>query len=105
MGRIDGAALALARPGQTTTDLLSTVVESRLELEELHVTPRCWSRASGKELVDFLESSSFGNFLRIAPEELRGPLRSDLAEAFDSRKGPDGILIRDWVTLLVATRV
>jgi hypothetical protein len=100
------ASMMLARPGQTTTELLSTVIDSKLRLEELHITPRAWSRASGKELFDFLESSSFGNFLRVVPDDLRGTLQADLIEAFDSKRGPDGrVVLRDWFTLLVAERV
>ena len=102
-GRID-PGMPLAALGQTTTDLLETVLASELELEQLHITPRSSTRANGEEVLAFLESSSFGNFLRSAPDELRGALRKDLAEAFDAHKGPDGIVIKNWLTLLVATK-
>jgi arsenite methyltransferase len=102
--RVDLSALAVASRGHTTTDLISMVIESGLELTELHVMPRVSSRANGEELVDFLEASSFGNFLRIVPEALRGSLRADLAAAFDARRGPDGITVRDWGVLFVAMR-
>ncbi len=104
-GRLGVPDTSVVTPTQTMTDLISTVLESGLELEKLHVTPRIWVLANGEEVLEFLESSSFGNFLRVVPEELRGALRADLAEAFDARKGPDGILIRTWITLLVASRV
>jgi arsenite methyltransferase len=103
-GRVDLSALTFATRGQTTTDLVTMILESRLELVELHVTQRVRSQPTGGELVDFLEASSFGNFLRIVPEELRPSLRADLASAFDAQKGPDGVVVRDWGLLAIAAR-
>jgi ubiquinone/menaquinone biosynthesis C-methylase UbiE len=103
-GRVDLSGLAIASRGHTTTDLISFVLEAQLELAELHVMPRSWARATGTEAVDFLEASSFGNFLRIVPDELRPTLHADLAAAFDARKGPDGVRIKDWGVVFVATR-
>jgi arsenite methyltransferase len=59
---------------------------------------------TGEALVDFLEASSFGNFFRPVPDDLRASFRADLIAAFDSLKGPDGIVTRGWGTALVATR-
>jgi ubiquinone/menaquinone biosynthesis C-methylase UbiE len=101
----DLSKLAVATRGLTTTDVVSMVIESRLELTELHVMPRTWNRASGDEAVDYLEASSFGNFLRIVPEALRGPFRDALAAGFEARKGPEGVVMRDYGLLFVATRV
>ena len=103
--KVDLSVLAVASRGHTTTDLISMVLESGLELAELHVMPRSWTRATGDEAVDFFEASSFGNFLRIVPEGLRASLRADLAEGFDARKGPDGIVLRDYGVIFVAKRV
>lgn len=103
-GLFERADMSMARPDLTTTDLITMVLESGLELDKLRITPRTWRRSSGEELAVFLESSTFGNFLRGVPEDLRGPLRSDLAEAFEAERGPDGIVLCDWLTLLVAKR-
>jgi arsenite methyltransferase len=103
--RVDLSALAVASRGLTTTELVSMVVECGLELAELHVVASTRRHESGVALVDFMEASSFGNFLRIVPEDLRAQLRADLTAAFDGRKGPDGIVTRQWGTLLVATLV
>ncbi len=105
VGRVDLSALTFANRGHTTTDLVSMVLENRLELVELHVMQRTGSHASGEDLVDFLEASSFGNFLRIVPEELRPSLRADLISAFDVQRGPDRVVVRDWGVLFVATRL
>ncbi len=102
--RADLSALAVASRGHTTTEVIGMLLERRLELCELHIHTRLRTRPSGDEVVDFLEASSFGNFLRIVPEELRASLRVDLAGAFDARRGPEGIVMRDYGTLFVARR-
>ena len=102
--RVDLSKLAIATSHRTITEILTMIVEADLELGELHVMPRTRKHPTGAEVVDFLESSSFGNFLRIVPEELRAPLHADLAAAFEARKGPEGIVTRDWGTVFVACR-
>jgi ubiquinone/menaquinone biosynthesis C-methylase UbiE len=102
--KVDLSVLAVASRGHTTTDLVSMVIESGLELVELHLVPRTWTRTTGDEAVDFLEASSFGNFLRIVPEELRGSLRAELAAAFEATRRPEGIVVRDYGCLFVASR-
>jgi ubiquinone/menaquinone biosynthesis C-methylase UbiE len=103
-GQVDFSGLAIASKGHTTTEVISLVVESGLELGELHVVQRVRTHSSGEDVLDFMESSSFGNFLRIVPEGLRPRLRADLVAAFEARRGPDGIAMRDWGALLVARR-
>jgi SAM-dependent methyltransferase len=102
--KVDLSKLAVASRGHTTTDLITMVLESGLVLAELRVRPRTSTRASGEEAVDFLEASSFGNFLRIVPEELRASLYADLAAAFEARRTPDGIVVRDYGVVFVAVR-
>jgi hypothetical protein len=83
---------------------VSLVVESGLELVELHVTQRVSRHESGEAFLDFVQASSFGNFLRIVPEELRASLRADLVSAFDGQRGADGVVVRGWGVLFVAMR-
>src|SRR5262249_1077644 len=79
-------------------------LESRLELVELHITQHVSRHESGEAFVDLAEASSFGNFLRIVPEELRASLRADLVSGFDAQRGPDGVVVRGWGVLFVARR-
>ena len=104
-GRVDLSALTFANRGATTTDLLSTIMATGLELVELHITRRVRAHANGEAFIDFVQASSFGNFLRIVSEDLRPSLRADLASALDAQKGPDGVVARDWGVLFVAARV
>jgi ubiquinone/menaquinone biosynthesis C-methylase UbiE len=103
-GRVDASMLTLAKRGCTTTELVSLVVESRLELLELHVMKRARIHASGEALLDFIDASAFGTFLVSAPEDLRPSLRADLIAAFDAQKGPDGLVVHGWGVLFVAKR-
>jgi ubiquinone/menaquinone biosynthesis C-methylase UbiE len=102
--RVRASDLATIAPGLTTTDLMTTVLDADLALAEVHITPNWWHRASGREVVDFLESSSFGNFLRVVPDDLRDTLRTDIAAAFEERRERDGIHVQAWTALLVASR-
>jgi len=103
-GQVDLSALTFGERRCTTTDLVSLVLDSGLDLVELHVTQRLHRHASGEALVEFIEASSFGNFSRIVPEELRASFRADLIAAFDRQRGPDGVGVRGWGVLFVAAR-
>jgi ubiquinone/menaquinone biosynthesis C-methylase UbiE len=103
-GHVDLSAFTFGKRGSTSTDLVLLLLESRLDLVELHVAQRVSHHESGEALVAFLETSSFGNFLRAVPEELRASLRADLVSAFDGQRGPDGVVVRGWGLLFVAAR-
>jgi trans-aconitate methyltransferase len=103
--RVDSSRLTFAKPGCTTTDLVLLVLESRLELVELQVTQNTQTYASGEALVAFIEASAFGTFLRPIPEDLRPLLRADLVAALDVQRGPEGVALRSWGVLFIATRV
>lgn len=103
-GRVDLAMLAFAGRGCTTTDLVSLVLESRLELVELQLKQRMRAHASGEAVLEFIEASAFGTFLRPVPDDLRASLRADLIAAFDAQRGPDGVVVRGWGVGLVAMR-
>lgn len=103
-GKADVSGFALATKLLTATELIAMIVEAELELVELNVVERVRTHASGRDVVDFMEASSFGNFLQIVPRDLRDSLREDLETAFESHRKPEGIVLRDWGTALVARR-
>jgi ubiquinone/menaquinone biosynthesis C-methylase UbiE len=102
--RIDRSQLTFASRGSTTTELVTLVVDSKLELVDLQLVPHTQLHTSGESLVAFMEASAFGTFLRPVPEELRAPLRAELVDAFDARRGPDGIAVQRWSVLFTANR-
>lgn len=104
-GRVDASTLTFANRACTTTEIISLVLESRLDLVELHVMQDTQMHASGEALVTFIEASAFGTFLRPIPEYLRPALRADLVAAFDARRGPEGVALRSWGALFIAARL
>jgi ubiquinone/menaquinone biosynthesis C-methylase UbiE len=104
IGRASPSGLLLAQIGTLLSELVAMVLEARLEVVELLVTPRNNTFSNGEEAVDFLQSSSFGNFLQLVPDEQRAPFRADVAAALEARRGPNGVTLRDHGMILVATR-
>jgi SAM-dependent methyltransferase len=102
--RVNPAGLAIAQTGATSTDLITMLLQAGLDLAELHVVRRTHVHASGEAVVDFIESSSFGNFLRLVPDDLRETFRADLVAAFEATRTPEGIVLRDHALVVVASR-
>ena len=102
VGRINTAEVAGTWLGSTVTELIAALTEARLALIELHVVRRSQRHASGEAVVDFLEASSFGNFLHIVPDDLRAAFRADVAAGLDARKDAGGILLQDHGLVVVA---
>jgi ubiquinone/menaquinone biosynthesis C-methylase UbiE len=88
----------------TTTEMVTLLIEQHFELIELHLVRRTQTLKSGEDVVDFAESSSFGNFLGLVPEDLRASLRADLAEAFNKNRKDNGIMLSQFGTIFVAER-
>jgi SAM-dependent methyltransferase len=104
-GHVDMSALTFARDGKTTTEHIGLVLAAGLELVELHVVPRVRVHATGEAFVDFMDASSFGNFLRIVPDALCAQFRAELAATLDAHVSPDGTLLdRSWGMMFVAER-
>lgn len=102
-GRVDLSALGTGQRC-TSTELVTLILESGLELVELHVTPHESVHESGEAFVDFAVASSFGNLLQIVPEDLRPSFRADLVAGFEALRGPNGVVARGFGALVVATR-
>lgn len=95
---------SVGRRGCTSSELASLVLDSGLELLELHVTQTVSRHDSGEAFVELAEASSFGSLLAVVPEELRASLRADLVEAFERQRGPEGVVVRGWWLVLIAKR-
>lgn len=88
----------------TTTEVVHLLTEHQFELIDLHIVQRMLMFSSGKEVIDFAESSSFGNLLGLVSEDLRPSLRAHLTEAFDKNRKENGITLRMFATLFTALR-
>ena len=102
--QIDPAAVGVLDRNIAISDLLALFAEEKLDLVELQVTRREQVFESGREVVDFVESSSFGTMTALVPEEVRDTLRAELAEAFEEIKLGGRIVLHGHTALFVAER-
>lgn len=103
-GRVETSRITAAPRPCTTTEIIQLVLESGLALVELQVTSDTQMHASGEDLVQFVEASASGTFLRNLTDDLRPLLRADLVAALDAQRGLDGVALRSWSVLFTATR-
>jgi len=105
-GYVEPCDFAPARFGVTTSELVSLLVESNLSIRLLRVSPVCRTYANGARIVDFAESSTFGNYTGRLPEELRAQARIDIANEFDRlRIRNGGIEVAGYTVFAIATKV
>ena len=103
-GRLRLEKFALAHQGSTVTEIITMVLAAGLDLAELHVMERVWRTASARELIDFIEASSFGNFLSAIPEDLHDTFRADFERAALAHQDPKGFAMRDYGAMIVARK-
>jgi arsenite methyltransferase len=101
---IQPAALEMLDRHITTTEALALLAEHQFELVELHVVRRMQVLRSGQDVIDFAESSSFGNLLSLVPDRLQTSLSKDLATAFEKGNQGGEILLHQFVMLFIAER-
>lgn len=102
--QVNREGFALVHQSLAVTEIVTMILKSQLDLVFLQVVERRTTHASGHAVVDFVESSSFGNFLGAVSEELRPRLKDDLASALDELGGPHGVEMRDHGMVFVARR-
>jgi len=74
------------RFGVTTTQLVELLLDARLELDRLQIQSIRRLFKTGKNVVDFAESSMFGNYTGHVPDSLRAHARAELAAEFERRR-------------------
>lgn len=101
---LDRSALGVLQRHLTTTELVGLLIGRQFTPVELHIERQTHALPSGEAVVDFAQSSSFGNFMNLIPEGLRTDLRTDLAEAFERQSAGHGIDLHQFRTICVAER-
>jgi hypothetical protein len=56
-------------------------------------------------MIDFMEASSFGNFLSAIPEELHDTFRADFERLALSHQDPEGFIVHDYGAMIVARKL
>ena len=103
-GRLRLEKFALAHQRSTVTEIITMVLAAALDLAELHVMERVRRMASAREMIDFMEASSFGNFLSAIPEDLHDTFRADFERVALANQDPEGFAARDYGALIVARK-
>jgi hypothetical protein len=101
-GKLRLEKFALAHQRSTVSEIITMVLAAGLDLAELHVTERVRRMASARELVDFMEASSFGNFLSAIPEALHDTFRADFERLVPH--DAEGFATCDYGALIVARK-
>jgi ubiquinone/menaquinone biosynthesis C-methylase UbiE len=78
--------MAMIGDNVTTTELIEMLDRAGLPVTEISVQEKSWSHPTGRDMLRFLESSTFGNYLACVPEALRDRARNDLEAELDRRK-------------------
>jgi hypothetical protein len=65
---------------------------------------RVRTMASAREMIDFIEASSFGNFLSAIPEELHDTFRADFECVALSHQDLTGFDLHDYGAMIVARK-
>jgi len=104
-GRIRIQDFALGKQSCTVTETIELLRTAGLALVELHVIERHHTKVSAAEMLDFIEASSFGNFLSAIPTDLHDTLRTDLRQALEAQSGGDGLAYRDYGMMVVARKL
>ena len=80
-----------SKQGTTSTELINLLTDAGFEVDEVAVRRNSTYHESGARLVEFLESSTFGNLLVHVPEELRASARAEYVEALEAISAGQGI--------------
>ncbi|MBI1921013.1 MAG: methyltransferase domain-containing protein [Geobacter sp.] len=96
---------ATARHGVTSTQLVQLLLGAGFSVQSFEIRKNTRKYQSGSDIVDFLESSTFGNYLNHVPEKLRGRARRDIEAEFEATRGPDGIPFTGYTVFAVAEKL
>ena len=103
-GKLRLEKFALAHQCSTVTEIITMLLAAGLDLVELHAMERVRRMTSARELVDFMEASSFGNFFCAIPEDLHDAFRADFERAVLAHQDPEGFAMRDYGAMIVARK-
>lgn len=92
------------RNGVTTTELIRLLVKAGFTVDDLQIVPlqRCYG--SGETILDFVESSTFGNYLEPVPARLRDQARGEIVAELEKARTNDGISLQQHTLFAVARK-
>ncbi|KAL4897293.1 hypothetical protein BDV59DRAFT_198693 [Aspergillus ambiguus] len=75
----------------TKVELEGLLAGAGFEQTELVYTPNVVVTQDGEAMVDFVEASSFGNFLGHLPEDVRATIRGEVVQEYEALRTEEGI--------------
>lgn len=101
---VDPYDFAPMRFGVTTTELIKLFIDAGLKVDSVQVQGIRRTFKSGKTVVDFAESSMFGNYTGRLPEALRPQARIDLEAEFEGIRTSEGVTNQLYTVFAVARK-
>jgi arsenite methyltransferase len=94
----------VARHSVTATQLVHLLLGAGLGVISVDIRKRLRTFTSGREIVDFLEASTFGNYLFHVPCHLQEPARKEIAAEFEAQKAGGLIEFTGFTIFAVAEK-
>jgi ubiquinone/menaquinone biosynthesis C-methylase UbiE len=91
-----------AKHGVTSTGLVQLFLDAGLEVQSIDIRKRLRTFSSGEEIFNFLESSTFGNYLQHVPGYLRESARREITAEFETQKAGGEIEFTGFTIFAIA---
>lgn len=93
-----------AKHGVNATQLVELFLGAGLVVQSVDIRKRLRNFTSGREILDFLESSTFGNYLQHVPGNLREDARHEIIAEFEAHKAGGLIEFTGFTIFAVAEK-
>lgn len=101
---LTGEPFAPFRNGVTTTELIDLLVAAGFGVEDVQLVPFLRRYGSGKTVVQFVEASTFGNYVGFLPQSLRDQARDEIASELEKARGAGGIELQTYTVYAVGRK-
>ncbi|KAF9886274.1 hypothetical protein FE257_011887 [Aspergillus nanangensis] len=89
----------------TKKHLESLLHDAGFQCQSIFFAPHVLITKSASEMVDFIEASSFGNFLGHLPNHLRSMARQEIEEEYEQLRTDEGIVAEATRLIVVANKI
>lgn len=93
------------RHGITTTELIYLLTAAGLKVLDVQVRMGLREFQSAQDIINFYESSLFGNFLNHVPISLRAQATADIKAEFEQYRTEDGLKFEYYTIFAIAEKI
>jgi ubiquinone/menaquinone biosynthesis C-methylase UbiE len=90
--------------GVTTTELIQLLVKSRFKVVDIQIKTTQRNYQKARQIIEFSEASSFGNYLSHVPESLREKAKTDIEAEFKKYQTEKGIDFEGYTIFAIAQK-